>query len=369
MADTARSAVAAGVAEELPLSLLPGFRFYPTDQELVVCFLTRKVLGLRMELDIIPMVDHCRFEPHELPAKSFSPSTGDPGAKVVCYFFAPRGRKYPTGLRIDRATVNGFWKSTGKDRPVMQNGTVVGMKKTLVFHAGRAPKGTRTDWVMHEYRLHGHHIQDRYALCPVFNKKTVTPSTDVSSGADVDEDPMHFVPGGFDMNPDLMEYMFDGTNSGNDPKQSMLGGVKTDKYPMEYMSSSTNSDKNPRQFMLGRIDSEYDPMKSVLRAIGTDNDPIQVESESNSPTANNDLMHFLLDGVGTDKDHIQVESNSDYAIAGNGGVQFLSGGGDKGKGREQVVTDRDITEKGGTNYVTVDMEKEDAGTNYVDGVC
>jgi hypothetical protein len=27
------------------------------------------------------------------------------------------------------------------------------MKKTLVFHKGRTPKGTGTCWVMHEYRI------------------------------------------------------------------------------------------------------------------------------------------------------------------------------------------------------------------------
>ncbi|KAK8944480.1 NAC domain-containing protein 74 [Platanthera zijinensis] len=157
-----------------PVGLPPGFRFHPTDEELLNYYLKRKIHGLKIELDIIPEVDLYKCEPWELSDKSFLPSR-DP----EWYFFGPRDRKYPNGFRTNRATRAGYWKSTGKDRRVSSQNRAIGMKKTLVYYRGRAPQGIRTDWVMHEYRLDDKEcedvmgIQDSYALCRVFKKNVV----------------------------------------------------------------------------------------------------------------------------------------------------------------------------------------------------
>lgn len=75
--------------------------------------------------------------------------TGD----LKWYFFCPRLKKYPNGGKANRSTESGYWKTTGKDRDVTYNDEVVGKIRTLIFHYGKTPRGERTDWVIHEYRL------------------------------------------------------------------------------------------------------------------------------------------------------------------------------------------------------------------------
>ncbi|CAI5945871.1 unnamed protein product [Closterium sp. NIES-65] len=151
--------------------LPPGFRFHPTDEELLCYYLRRRVDNRRISFNVMGDIDLYKFEPWDLPSRASSPLMGND----EWFFFTPRDRKYPSGLRSNRATPAGYWKATGKDRPVFaanrggggggsSNGgggggggsgatTVIGFKKTLVFYRGRAPAGEKTDWVMQEYRL------------------------------------------------------------------------------------------------------------------------------------------------------------------------------------------------------------------------
>lgn len=162
--------------------LPPGFRFHPTDEELVSCYLVRKVLDNSFSGIAIAEVDLNKCEPWDLPVKAKM-------GEKEWYFFSLRDRKYPTGLRTNRATEAGYWKATGKDKEVFKAHTdrLIGMKKTLVFYRGRAPKGEKTNWVMHEYRLEGHlsyhqlskNCKDEWVVCRINHKnsggKKITP--------------------------------------------------------------------------------------------------------------------------------------------------------------------------------------------------
>ncbi|KAG7554505.1 NAC domain [Arabidopsis suecica] len=153
------------------MDLPPGFRFHPTDEELITHYLHKKVLDIGFSAKAIGEVDLNKAEPWELPYKAKM-------GEKEWYFFCVRDRKYPTGLRTNRATQAGYWKATGKDKEIFRGKSLVGMKKTLVFYRGRAPKGQKTNWVMHEYRLDGklsaHNLpktaKNEWVICRVFHK-------------------------------------------------------------------------------------------------------------------------------------------------------------------------------------------------------
>ncbi|KAI4352551.1 hypothetical protein L6164_006790 [Bauhinia variegata] len=159
--------------EDEHIELPPGFRFHPTDEELITQYLSHKVLDSHFCAKAIGEVDLNKHEPWDLPWRA---KLGE----KEWYFFCARDRKYPTGLRTNRATDAGYWKATGKDREIYKARTLVGMKKTLVFYKGRAPKGEKTNWVMHEYRLEGKlsayylpkTAKNEWSICRVFQKSS-----------------------------------------------------------------------------------------------------------------------------------------------------------------------------------------------------
>ncbi|PKU74764.1 NAC domain-containing protein 100 [Dendrobium catenatum] len=171
------SAVSHGIVftnteDEYQMELPPGFRFHPTDEELITHYLSKKVIDSNFDPQAIGVADLNKCEPWDLPSKH---STSIcllllPPLCSLCftllteraklgekewYFFCIRDRKYPTGLRTNRATDTGYWKATGKDKEIYRGKQIVGMKKTLVFYRGRAPRGEKSNWVMHEFRLEG----------------------------------------------------------------------------------------------------------------------------------------------------------------------------------------------------------------------
>lgn len=162
----------------------PGFRFHPTEGELLHYYLRKKVASEKIDLDVILEIDLNKLEPWDIEGDAsindktilprfvekfalfqsfFSVLIMSTNYAEKCkvgstpqnewYFFSHKDKKYPTGTRTNRATAAGFWKATGRDKVIYSSSKRIGMRKTLVFYMGRAPRGQKSDWIMHEYRL------------------------------------------------------------------------------------------------------------------------------------------------------------------------------------------------------------------------
>ncbi|KAL6595517.1 hypothetical protein ACP70R_047857 [Stipagrostis hirtigluma subsp. patula] len=132
--------------------VMPGYRFYPTEEELLGFYLGHRLAGTKPEVEqFIPVVDVYSFHPSELRSMAGAANVRD---KEQWFFFCPRAEREAHGGRPARTTPSGYWKATGSPSCVFSSSAnrVIGVKRTMVFYEGRAPTGTKTKWKMNEYK-------------------------------------------------------------------------------------------------------------------------------------------------------------------------------------------------------------------------
>ncbi|GJN07770.1 hypothetical protein PR202_ga25630 [Eleusine coracana subsp. coracana] len=185
------AASAALIRQRFSLNLPPGFRFVPTDAELIVHFLRPKLAGEVLPLPIFFDERILDYHPEQLVEKYRE------HGQNRWFFFTRRERKHAGGKRPNRTTPgNGHWNADGE---------IVGCVGTLVFYeASRKKKkedivaavtaaaettaaspdedSGKTDWTMYEYesltskaefdaKTNGEGRIDELVLCSIQKKK------------------------------------------------------------------------------------------------------------------------------------------------------------------------------------------------------
>ncbi|XP_044502449.1 NAC domain-containing protein 69-like [Mangifera indica] len=195
-----------------------GYRFHPTEEEIIHHFLEAKMRDGTDFSAVIKEVEFCNFEPWQLPDHSPLPSDDQ-----EWYFFSKIAYKHSKSRskKIERTTREGFWKVSGKDREIhdensgqliglsallddkewyffskpCKNGNgkgikrttqagywkvtcsdrcvwddseenEIGKKTTLVFYIGRGSKAVKTNWMIHEYHSYNaSSYQNAFVFC------------------------------------------------------------------------------------------------------------------------------------------------------------------------------------------------------------
>ncbi|KAG8663678.1 hypothetical protein MANES_01G238300v8 [Manihot esculenta] len=158
------------IHEEIITPPKVGFRFHPTDEEIIGYYLKHKMNGKDSLVNhIIGEIDLCQCEPSDIPELCLISSNDK-----VWYFFNRPDYKYSNSKRANRMTRAGFWKITGKIRYVKagDTGEEIGSKRSLVFYSKvHDSKPLRTNWVIHEYQstnILAH--QSHFVLCKLKHK-------------------------------------------------------------------------------------------------------------------------------------------------------------------------------------------------------
>ncbi|KAM3388066.1 hypothetical protein ACQJBY_010696 [Aegilops geniculata] len=130
-----------------PWWLVPGFRFRPTDKEIVLHYLKPKVLNLALprrieELDNIYALDAGDIRLDE--------EDGDK-ERLGFFFMRKQDEAYSNGCYY--TTPAGYWRIRGRPSRMREGRRTVAFKTSMDFYRGRLLHGRRTPWSMFEYKL------------------------------------------------------------------------------------------------------------------------------------------------------------------------------------------------------------------------
>ncbi|KFK25634.1 hypothetical protein AALP_AA8G140100 [Arabis alpina] len=125
-----------------------GYRFHPTEQELILHYLLRKAFASPLPSSIIPVFDVFFSHPLTFP--------GDQKEKQR-YFFCKKRREVTSNEhnRIKISSGDGYWKPIGKERQIIACGKTIGIRRTLSFYETNKSSFNKTRWNMIEYCLAG----------------------------------------------------------------------------------------------------------------------------------------------------------------------------------------------------------------------
>ncbi|XP_058186936.1 NAC domain-containing protein 83-like [Rhododendron vialii] len=196
-----------------------GYRFRPTDEELIVHYLTRKVQSIPFPAQVIPELNVFQTNPLHLP--------GDSTEKR--FFFWKRKGKWK---KTRGMTESGYWKPMGKEKHVVsyESNRAIGVKKSYVFYeGGKRPRGLRTQWVMREYRLLGSQTRpnsglqkfvremEDWVVCKIYQKKRTSKKNVVET--DMNSSKSNKIWSAREISPIVMDVVMVGSNDDLGPPQ------------------------------------------------------------------------------------------------------------------------------------------------------
>ncbi|XP_021279677.1 NAC domain-containing protein 62-like isoform X2 [Herrania umbratica] len=222
-----------------------GYRFHPSDKELIDHYLWNKALDRDSAVQAIGEItgDLCDYEPERLPGFSVRRSNDQ-----VWYLFCRRHYN----KRVKRTTKLGFWKLTGRHRQIKAN-VGIGTKKTLVFYEGRVSKGKWTPWVIHEYSLPDTlPNQKGYFLCKLKRKedeKAGIPSGEEGQPSNVADDKIF--DNSREINIDELLAQLEDTNDSNKVEDEVASAQKLQMYgDFDEVQNQSNTNEQDDEFYL-----------------------------------------------------------------------------------------------------------------------